>query len=384
MSGIFISHSSHDKDFVFRLAVDLLERDFDVWYDTWQLHVGAKLSETIHTAVGENAFFLVVWSKDAAESEWVARELSWALDEEESTGRAVLLPVTIDGTELPPRLRDRIYADLSTDYTSSLTSLVAQLRDRVPRDGGGLPPEHELIPLVSTGGIHLDASRLQRRIDALRERLPADQVIRPGQLRIAPDPGYEALRTAMFHRLDHITEDAYYTPEFAEGFRSRCAYIERQEEQLLMTLAGLLTAWGLDGKRYHGVTEASRWYWRLARTKLIGDMYNAQNPDEPLIDFGADCRKIMYGNKMLEKFYGVERLCKVDLIPGERGGAHYSAWIDADLWLAKQVSEYGGAFRERLDMYPDVLEKWILPQLMYYEKDFDGWAAAGSYIVGLG
>lgn len=384
MSGIFISHSSHDKDVVFQLAVDLLERNFDVWYDTWKLHVGAKLSETIRAAVGEHAFFLVVWSKNAASSEWVARELEWALEEERSSGRAVLLPVRIDGTELPPSLRDRIHADLSTDYTSSLTGLVAQLRDRVPPDGGGLPPEHELIPLLSTGGVHLDASRLRRRIEALRERLPADHVIKPGQLRIAPEPGYESLRTAMFHRLDHITEDPYYTPEFAEDFRNRCEYIERKEEELLSKLAALLTGWGLRGTRYQGFAEVSRWYWRLARTHLIGEMSYVQSPDGPAIDFGVDCRKIVYSNKMLERFYGVERMCKVDLIPGTAGADHYSAWIDADLSLAAQVSQYGGAMREPLGRYPDVLEKWILPQILYYEKDFGNWTGIDSYIVGLG
>ncbi|HEV7648857.1 MAG TPA: toll/interleukin-1 receptor domain-containing protein [Actinophytocola sp.] len=384
MSGIFISHSSHDKEFVFRLAVDLVERDFDVWYDTWKLHVGAKLSETIRAAVGGNAFFVVVWSKSAAASEWVTREVAWALDEEESSGRTMLLPVTIDGTELPPRLRDRIYADLSTDYTRSLTELVAQLRDRVPAGDGGLPPEHELIPLVSTGGIHLDASMLRRRIEALRERLPADHVIRPGQLRIAPEPGYESLRTAMFHRLDHIAEDPYYTREFAEDYRNRCEFLVRKEEELQAKLADLLTVWGLRGKRYHGFADVSRWYWRLARTQLIGEMSYAQNPDEPRIDFGVDCRKIVYSNKMLERFYDVEDLGKVDLIPGKAGGGNYSAWIGADLSLMKRVSEYGGAGREPLGQYPDVLEKWILPQILYYEKTFDDWAALDTYAVGLG
>ena len=43
MPGIFISHSSKDKPFVTKLAMDLVSRDISVWFDKWELETGVNL-----------------------------------------------------------------------------------------------------------------------------------------------------------------------------------------------------------------------------------------------------------------------------------------------------------------------------------------------------
>jgi TIR domain len=50
MPGVFISHSSKDKEFVFKLAIDLLNLGFPVWLDAYELEVGSSLQDRIRGA----------------------------------------------------------------------------------------------------------------------------------------------------------------------------------------------------------------------------------------------------------------------------------------------------------------------------------------------
>ncbi|UOX91052.1 toll/interleukin-1 receptor domain-containing protein [Amycolatopsis sp. FBCC-B4732] len=80
MPAVFISHSSANKTFVKRLAMDLAQRGFEVWYDEWRLDVGARLTETIRASLGASSFVLVAMSAEMLASDWVKREIDQALE----------------------------------------------------------------------------------------------------------------------------------------------------------------------------------------------------------------------------------------------------------------------------------------------------------------
>src|SRR5215469_6104149 len=51
MKTVFISHSSADKPFVFRLAFELLAEGVPVWLDTWELGPGDPLIARLDSAL---------------------------------------------------------------------------------------------------------------------------------------------------------------------------------------------------------------------------------------------------------------------------------------------------------------------------------------------
>lgn len=113
MGTVFLSHSSVDKRFVRRLALDLLQRGFAVWFDEWNIRPGARLSDRIAGAVTSSSVVIVVMSEAMRSSDWVDREIEHALNMEAEQDREVLLPIRIDAAALPDRLTDRVYADFS-------------------------------------------------------------------------------------------------------------------------------------------------------------------------------------------------------------------------------------------------------------------------------
>lgn len=52
---IFISYSRSDRDFVDRLAKQLVANKADVWLDKWEIHVGESLIDRIQAAITARA-----------------------------------------------------------------------------------------------------------------------------------------------------------------------------------------------------------------------------------------------------------------------------------------------------------------------------------------
>jgi hypothetical protein len=66
-----------------------------------------------------------VLSKVSTASRWVQAELNAALMEELSGKGVAVLPVLIEDCELPPLLKDRVYADFRDDFQAGLQKLLA-------------------------------------------------------------------------------------------------------------------------------------------------------------------------------------------------------------------------------------------------------------------
>lgn len=68
MAGLFISHSSADKPFVHRLAIDLVARGMPVWFDTWEISTGDSLQRLIYDGIGASDYLIVVLSPNSVTS----------------------------------------------------------------------------------------------------------------------------------------------------------------------------------------------------------------------------------------------------------------------------------------------------------------------------
>lgn len=114
MPKIFLSHSSRDKFFVRRLAESLQANGVQIWLDEAEINVGDSLTDKIGRAIDETDFFGVVLSHNSVGSEWVQRELRVAMQKELSARKVVILPILIEPVEIPPFLRDKLYADFTS------------------------------------------------------------------------------------------------------------------------------------------------------------------------------------------------------------------------------------------------------------------------------
>lgn len=94
MASVFLSYDHDDAAKARPIAVALEKAGHSVW---WDLHIrsGSQFSKVIEQSLNDADVVVVLWSKDAVESNWVRDEAAAGRD----TGR--LVPVTLDGT-IPP------------------------------------------------------------------------------------------------------------------------------------------------------------------------------------------------------------------------------------------------------------------------------------------
>jgi len=129
MHDIFISHASEDKDEIVRpLALSLVDKGLDVWYDEFSLALGDSLSESIDKGLANSRFGIVVLSKNFFSKNWPKRELRGLvardIDEEK-----VILPVwhkvtKKDVVEFSPPLADILAASTESGIDSLVEAII--------------------------------------------------------------------------------------------------------------------------------------------------------------------------------------------------------------------------------------------------------------------
>ncbi len=122
MASVFLSHNYKDKAFARKLAAMLSENGVKVWIDEAELKVGDSLTQKIGSAIESTDFLAVVLSHSSVNSPWVQKELALAMQKELAERRVTVLPILKEACEIPPFLKDKLYADF-TDPTSFETSV---------------------------------------------------------------------------------------------------------------------------------------------------------------------------------------------------------------------------------------------------------------------
>ncbi len=126
MADVFLSYAREDRPTAERLAHALGRHGWSVW---WDRHVpaGKRFDEVIAENLASARCVVVLWSKAANASEWVAEEA------EEARERGLLIPALIEAVEPPLGFRRIQAADLvgwaGEDAHSGLQGLVADIRN---------------------------------------------------------------------------------------------------------------------------------------------------------------------------------------------------------------------------------------------------------------
>jgi len=93
---VFLSHKSIEKPFVKDVVAE-----FPSWLSTWldedNILVGQDLNEALQSAILSDCNFLIVFVSDqAAQSEWVRKEIDWAQQRANELSRVFVLPVLLE------------------------------------------------------------------------------------------------------------------------------------------------------------------------------------------------------------------------------------------------------------------------------------------------
>ncbi len=116
--NIFISHSSKDTPQSVRIEKALEKDGHEVWLDRSDIRLGVLLRAELQSAIRKNQAVVLVWSKAAAESRWVAAEILTAFHM-----RRFIIPCVIDNTSLPQFLDNTVYLNFRANKMTALRSL---------------------------------------------------------------------------------------------------------------------------------------------------------------------------------------------------------------------------------------------------------------------
>ena len=126
----FLSHSSHDRSLVLEVY-DALEPE-SVWLDRGEIEWGDVFIERIEDGIRNASDFILFWSAQSAESEWVRLELNMALIQSLKRRAIRLRVIRLDRTELPLYLQHFHYlsvVDSSTPASDIIDGLKRVLRE---------------------------------------------------------------------------------------------------------------------------------------------------------------------------------------------------------------------------------------------------------------
>ena len=101
---VFLSYATPDRAYAQRLASRLTKEGYQVWDAGSELHPGDNWSLKIGEALQRSKAMVVLVSPEAVKSEWLRREVEYALGSANYAGR--LIPIVVRPTkEIPWILR---------------------------------------------------------------------------------------------------------------------------------------------------------------------------------------------------------------------------------------------------------------------------------------
>jgi hypothetical protein len=116
---VFVAYSRRQRALAQDLAELLVENGKAVFYDA-KIHAGATWRQTIQKALDDATHLVVIWTPEAAQSDEVEREVSYALAE----GKAIIPVLSQEIPRLPYHLHGLQYIVLDADLKSIETDLL--------------------------------------------------------------------------------------------------------------------------------------------------------------------------------------------------------------------------------------------------------------------
>jgi hypothetical protein len=116
---VFISYARSDFSCCEKIKHALAKAGIDCWRDTDDIKPGEKWLKRILEALEQSQAMIVLWSEASKNSDYMEREF---LEAEKLKLR--IIPVIIEGQDVPFRLNERIAIFLSVDWNAGINRLI--------------------------------------------------------------------------------------------------------------------------------------------------------------------------------------------------------------------------------------------------------------------
>lgn len=183
--SVFISHNKADKDKAREIAMFLAAESINVWFDEWKISAGDSITEEINNGLKGCSHFLILWSENAATSDWVRRKLNSTLSKAIQTGIPKVIPIILDDTPLPALIADIMYIRFEGGTEKDRSNIVRAVT--------GAPPSQEFIRAI-----------VRKYHEVIRDEDSRD----PFGLKACPRCGGTKLRGSSF--IDYDRDEMYF------------------------------------------------------------------------------------------------------------------------------------------------------------------------------
>lgn len=140
MAQVFISHAGPDSLRSNEVALTLEQAGIGVMLDRSVNRPGDNFLHFMEKALTECDYCLLLWSKAAAEREWVQLEWEAALHRTIKEARRFLIAARLENHPLPTLLAPRLFVEFFPSLQPGIDEFIAMcLEDRVAAAGSGRP-----------------------------------------------------------------------------------------------------------------------------------------------------------------------------------------------------------------------------------------------------
>lgn len=122
---VFISHNLANKADARLLAAALAQRGSNVWFDEWNIRPGESIAAGIESGLAQSDAFIIIWSANAAESNWVGTEIRAYIHRRVADASLRIVPVMLDDTPLPLLVAD--YLGFKVEAPDSFSHIAEKL-----------------------------------------------------------------------------------------------------------------------------------------------------------------------------------------------------------------------------------------------------------------
>ena len=117
---IFLSYSTKDEQIVRRLEKYISKEIIETWIDHKAIGGGSDLSRAIKNGISKSDIYFVFISQNSLNSNWVDKEIAWAMKREEKLKYEFIVPVILEKEALKrwknKKLKDRKYIEYIGDF----------------------------------------------------------------------------------------------------------------------------------------------------------------------------------------------------------------------------------------------------------------------------
>ncbi len=129
--GVFISHSTSDRNIAERIAIGVKTFGYKVFYAEWGIDPPESIVAKIEEALAKTDTLLILLSPNAVNSRWVKKELSSTLMRQLSGQNVRVVPILLADCDIPALLSDIQYIDMRDDFEAGFIKLLGVLRQRI-------------------------------------------------------------------------------------------------------------------------------------------------------------------------------------------------------------------------------------------------------------